>query len=223
MNSISKPTFKFLAELKKNNNRDWFAANKEKFEVIKSDFDTFIAALLRSIAKFDPPIGHVQPKDCIFRIYRDVRFSKDKSPYKTHLGAYITPTGKKTEVHEKAGYYIHIEPGASMLAGGAYGPEPNWLKAIRQEIDYNSEEFRKILNHKKYKTYFGTLEGEKLSRLPKGYREDHPDIELLKHKSYLSVHHLKDKDVLSETFLKHCTDVFKTMQPFNQFLNRTLD
>lgn len=220
---IPKTTLQFLKELKKNNDREWFLQNKGRYQEAHGLFTEFVEDLLKKLAAFDPSVKGVTAGQCVFRIYRDVRFSKDKSPYKTHFGAYITSDGRKTEVHGKAGYYLHIEPGASMLAGGAYMPDGTWLKAIRQEIDYNGAEFRKILAAKKFREYFGELEGEKLTRLPKGYDETHPDIALLKFKSYLAVHQCSDRQVLDKDFSAHCASVFKAMHPLNSFLNRSMD
>ena len=223
MASISKGTLQFLKDLKKNNDRDWFKTNKPRYEQAKEEFEIFIDALIKEISKFDKSVSHHKAKDCVFRIYRDVRFSKDKSPYKTHFGAHITSASKKSEIHSRAGYYIHLGTGESMLAGGAYLPESEWLKAIRQEIHYNSKEFKKILNSAGFKKFFGTMEGEKLKTTPKDYSADHPEIELLKHKSFLATHMLKDNDVLAGNFLKHAATVFKALYPFDQFLNRAMD
>jgi uncharacterized protein (TIGR02453 family) len=223
MTAISKKTMQFLSELKQNNVRDWFLDNKNRFDEAKQEFEAFIDALILEIAKFDPSISHHKAKDCIFRIYRDVRFSKDKSPYKTHFGAHITAAAKRSEIHSRAGYYIHVEPGGSMLAGGAYLPQGPWLKAIRQEIAYNADEFKKILNNDDFKKYFGSIEGEQLKKAPKGYEPDHPEIELLKYKSFLASHKINDKNVTSESFLKHASEVFKALFPFDQFLNRATD
>lgn len=223
MQVISQATMQFLAELKENNNRDWFAANKPRYEMAKKEFEQFVDALIDLIASFDPSIAHFTAKDCVFRIYRDVRFSADKSPYKTHFGAHITSAPKKSEIHTRAGYYIHIEPGATMLAGGAYVPESTWLKAIRQEISYNLEEFKGILNGKDFKQYFGEMDGEKLKRNPVNYPADHPAIELLKHKSFLATHKAEDRQVLAGDFLEHCGQVFKALSPFDRFLNRSMD
>lgn len=220
---LSTPTLRFLKSLKKNNNREWFEANKKDFLSAKAEFVTFVDALIGKIGKFDASVADKEAKNCVFRIYRDVRFSKDKSPYKTHFGAYITSAQSKSEVSSKAGYYIHLEPGGAFLAGGAYTPEGPWLKAIRQEIDYNTAEFKKILNNASFKKYFGKMEGEQLVNAPKEYPKDHPEIALLKHKSFLAVHQLDEKMLTSDQFLKHATDVFKAMMPFNQFLNRALD
>ncbi len=223
MSKITLPTLQFLTDLKANNDRDWFAANKPRYVAANKEFHQFVDALILEIQKFDPTLIHFTAKDCVFRIYRDVRFGKDKSPYKTHLGAHVTAAAKKSEIHTRAGYYLHLEPGDTMLAGGAYMPESNWLKAIRQEIVYNTAEFNGILNSEEYKQYFGKMEGEKLKTTPKGYDADHPAIELLKHKSFLSTHKCTDAQVLSGGFLKHCAAVFKALHPFDMFLNRAMD
>ena len=222
MKSINKNTLKFLKELKANNNRDWFTENKPRYETAKKEFESFIDNLLLEIAKFDPSIGHHQGKDCIFRIYRDVRFSKDKSPYKTHFGAHVTSAAKKSEIHSRAGYYIHIGPGESMLAGGAYLPQGPWLKAIRNELAHNADKFRKIVNSKSFKEYFGEFEGEQLKTAPRDFPKDHPEIDLLRYKSFLATHKLKDSQVTSPDFLKHAAKTFKALYPFDQFLNEAL-
>lgn len=223
MSTITKDTFQFLKDLKQNNNRDWFLANKPRFEIAKNEFEQFITQLIGEISKFDPTIGHHSAKDCIFRIYRDVRFSKDKSPYKTHFGAHISAAAKKSDIHSRAGYYIHIEPGASMLAGGAYLPQGPWIKAIRQEISYNAVELKSILAGSDFKQYFGEMEGEKLKKAPRGYQPDHPEIELLKYKSFLASNNCPDKQVTSPDFPGHCAKVFKAILPFDQFLNSAMD
>lgn len=221
---ISKDTFQFLKDLKKNNNREWFNDNKPRYQEARDNFISFVDALLQEITKFDPTISHHQGKDCVFRIYRDVRFSKDKSPYKINMGAHVTAAAKKSEIHSRAGYYIHIEPdGGSMLAGGAYMPKGPWLKAIRQEIDYNAADFKKILATKEFKKYFGNMEGDQLKTAPKGYPKDHPEIELLRYKSFLATHQCDDQEVLSKNFLDHSAKVFKALYPFDAFLNQSLD
>jgi uncharacterized protein (TIGR02453 family) len=220
---ITESTIQFLLELKANNNRDWFQANKKRYEAAKKEFDAFIDALLAEIAKFDPAIAHYTAKDCVFRIYRDVRFSSDKSPYKTHFGAHVTAATKKSEIHTRAGYYIHLEPGGAFLAGGAYLPEGPWLKAIRSEIHYNGKMFHGILENADFKNYFGVIEGEKLKTTPKDYPADHPDIELLKHKSFLASHKMPDKQLTAPNLLKHCAKVFQALKPFDDFLNMAKD
>ncbi|HEX8517433.1 MAG TPA: DUF2461 domain-containing protein, partial [Bacteroidia bacterium] len=138
---IQRSTLEFLAKLKKNNTKDWFDKNRKEYDSAKENYKEFLAELILNISKFDPAVKSLEPKDCMFRINRDIRFSNDKTPYKTNIGASIAPGGKKSD---SAGYYIHIQPGASFLAGGVWHPEPPQLNAIRQEIDYNMDEFRKL-------------------------------------------------------------------------------
>ena len=221
MSKINKSTFKFLADLKKNNNRDWFNDNKPVYQEARANFEEFIANLISNISKFDPPIAEIIPKKSIFRIYRDTRFGKDKTPYKINLGAHLSP--HSAQLHDRAGYYIHLEPGKSFLAGGAYLPPAPWLNAIRYEINRNSKEFKKILSNKTFKNYFGELEGEKLKTAPRDYPKDHPEIELLKFKSFLAIHNLKNNEVLSDGYLQNATKVFKALQPFDKFLNNAIE
>ena len=156
---IEKETFDFLKDLRKNNNRDWFKSHKQRYETAKDNVEQFIDQLISKISKFDPSISHHTGKSAMFRIYRDVRFSKDKSPYKTHFGAHVTGALKKSEIHSRAGYYIHISPGDTMLAGGAYMPQGPWLKRIRAQIAADPKAFKKVFNAKAFKNYFGTFEG----------------------------------------------------------------
>ena len=185
------------------------------------EFESFIAELLPHIAKFDPPIIELDPRKCILRIYRDTRFSKDKTPYKTSLGAHLVAQAEKP--HDRAGYYIHVAPGNTFLAGGAHLPPSPWLRAIRQEIDRDGKEFRKILDNANFKKYFGEMEGDKLKTKPKDYPQDHPFVELLKYKSFLAVHKVSDEDVVAENFMKYSVQVFKALKPFDDFLNKSLD
>ena len=218
---IQAATLTFLKNLQKNNNKEWFDAHRTEYEIAKSNFREFVQELILGLAKFDPAVKHLEAKNCIFRINRDVRFSKDKSPYKNNMGASISPGGKKSFT---AGYYFHLQPGASFLAGGMWQPEPVYLHAIRQEIDYNPEEFNKLLKAKAFRDYFGGLsEEDKLKTVPKGYDKTHPQIELLKHKSFIVVHDLKDKEVLGKDFQKHCLTVFKAMHPMDLFLRKACD
>lgn len=216
----SKQLFKFLSELKKNNTKEWFDENRKVYEKLKKEMQVFVADLIQEISKWDESVADLEPKDCMFRINRDIRFSKDKSPYKTNFGAIITKGGKKSA---HAGYYIHLEPGGEFLAGGSYMPQPDQLKAIRQEIDYNPEAFKKIISHKDFKSNFKQLEGDKLSSVPKGYDAENPMSEFLKHKSFLMMHRLTDKDVYAPDFKKNILKVFKAMKPLNDFLNNSLE
>lgn len=219
---LQKETISFLKKIKANNNKDWFAKNKLQYETSKNDFETFVQKLIEGIRKFDKEIPDLEAKKTIFRIYRDVRFSKNKDPYKTNMGTYICKASKQ-EVNSTAGYYLHIEPGGkSFLAGGAYMPPSDWLNAIRSEIDYNGEVFKKIMVNKSFINTF-KLEGEKLSRPPKGYDVNHPDIDLLKHKSFIAVHSISDDQIQRKDFLNYCLKVFKALHPFNEFLNKAKD
>jgi uncharacterized protein (TIGR02453 family) len=160
----------------------------------------------------------MEAKSCIFRINRDVRFSNDKSPYKTNMGAFIVKGGKKNG-DKYAGYYVHIEPGKSFIAGGAYVPPAPWLSAIREKIDEEPDRFIKIISNKDFIKVFGKLEGETLKKAPKGYPSDHPYIEYLKFKSFLAMNYVKDETVLSDNYADYVIRIFKTMKPFNDFLN----
>ncbi len=221
MKNISNSTLVFLNEIKTNNNREWFAENKFRYEAARSEFVEFVEHMINQISKFDPPIEQVNAKKAVFRIYRDTRFSKDKSPYKINIGAHLNAFANK--LHDRAGYYIHIEPGNCFLAGGAYMPPGPWIKAIRKEIDFDAAPLKKIINSASFKKYFGSIEGEQLKTSPRDYPKDHPEIDLLRYKSYLAVHHLTDEQVLVKDFDKHCLKVFKALKPFDDFLNKALD
>lgn len=221
MATISADTFKFLKDLAKNNNKEWFTANKKRYEEAKGDFEAFVTDLIKQIAKFDPAIGNLEAKKCIFRIYKDIRFSKDKTPYKINMGANFSASPSK--IHDMAGYYIHVEPGKSFLAGGAYMPQTPWINNIRQEIDYNTKEFKKIITASSFTKNFKELQGEKLKTAPKGFPKDHPELGLLQYKSFLMMHNCDDKLVQSDGYMKHVTDVYKSMKPLNDFLNRAAD
>jgi uncharacterized protein (TIGR02453 family) len=218
---LQPSTLKFIKDLKKNNNKPWFDTNRKKYEEAKKDFVAFVDSLILSIAKFDPAVASLKAKDCIFRINRDVRFSKDKSPYKTNMGAYINPGGKKVNT---PGYYFHCEPGGSFAAGGLYVPEPAVLAKVRQEIDYSFEEWKKIVNDKAFKKYFPKVDGiEVLSRPPKGYSDDNPAIEFLKMKSYIVSRPLTDAQFTDKNLLKEVSKTFETMKPMIDFLNNGMN
>lgn len=210
---------KFLKDLEKNNTKEWFHENNETYQKLRSDFIQFVGQLIEEIAKFDKGVAGLDPKKCIFRINRDIRFSKEKSPYKTNFGAAMGEGGKKTE---KAGYYFHAEPGKSFIAGGIWMPSSEVLSNIRQEIDYNQDEFKKLLETKDFKKYFGELEGESLKTAPKGYTTDHPLIEVIRQKSFVMTHYYEDKE-LKEIKAKEVAGVFEKMKPVNDFLNRSFD
>lgn len=217
---MSKKIIDFLSDLKQNNDRDWFKENKAYYDEARSEFVTMVEYLIPRLAVFNPGINNLQSKDTIFRIYRDVRFSKDKSPYKTQMGAYISPDGRKSLY---AGYYLHIEPGNSFIAGGSYCPQSDALKKIRSEIYYNIVEFKSIINNSKFKELFGEIQGSTLVRPPVGFPKDFDDIDLLKFKDYTIFNPIKDEFVADSKFLDKAVGIFEAMNPFNNFLNRAID
>lgn len=217
MPGLSKDLLQFLRDLTVNNNRDWFQANKARFQAANAEFIAFTDTVITGISKFDKDVSGIQGKDCVFRIYRDVRFSADKSPYKIHFGAHISPGGKKSE--HGAGYYFHVESEQTFIAGGCYMPPADWLKAIREKIRKDAKPLKKIIDSAEFRKLFGEMAGEKLSRPPKGFAIDDPEIELIKRKSFLAVQKLKDKDVLAETFSDRIIEAAKVLKPFNAYFN----
>ena len=217
---LQNPTIKFLKDLKKNNNREWFDANRPVYDKAKADFDCFVEKLIAVLIKTDPRLAGLQVKDCIFRIYRDVRFSKNKDPYKTNFAASVNIGGKKSP---NGGFYIHIEPEGgwgSFIGGGYWMPEAPTLKKLRQEVEFNHEEFFKILKDKNFKKHFKDLEVHKLTRVPKGMDPEHPAAEYLKYTSFLVTEELMATDIKSPDLIKKCVSAYKAMLPFLDFLNR---
>ena len=211
----------FLNELKDNNNREWFQANKKTYDAAKKEMEAFVDNIIPMIGAFDPTVKFATGKDCLFRIFRDVRFAKDKSPYKTNMGAWISKAGRKSS---GPGYYLHIQPGESMLAGGVYMPEPDQLKKIRQEIYYNAEEFKAILGQKDAKKYFnGLSEWDKQKLPPRDFPKDFPDIDILKNRHFTVAYMLTNKQVAEKDFSKLVAKVFGLMYPLNVFLERALN
>lgn len=210
----------FLKSLAKNNNREWFEKNKPKYITAKTQFEDFLEAFHKELVKFDESLAGLNPRKLGFRIYRDVRFSKDKRPYKVNMGAGFSEHGK---MEQEPGYYIHIEPGKSFIAGGFYMPDSEKLSKIRQEIDYNTNDFLKILNDKKFKKVFPSLDDfDKLKTAPKGYPKDHPNIDLLKHKSYIVSHPFTDKEVVDKKFVKNAAEIAKQIKTLNDFLKQAV-
>jgi uncharacterized protein (TIGR02453 family) len=213
----------FLKKLAKNNTKPWFDENRALYVTAKTEFEEFVASLISSYGKHDPSIAHLLPKECIFRINRDVRFSKDKSPYKNNFGASITSGGKKSPF---AGYYVHIEPGASFVGGGLWQPMPDMLAKIRQEIDYNFPEFKKIINAAAFKKQYKELyrgEDVSLTRVPKGYEPANPAAEFLKLKSFIAMRPVSDEEIQSGELEKICVSAFKALKPFVEFINRSIE
>lgn len=213
-------TITFLKQLSKNNNKPWFDKHKDAYTAAKEDHEQLVTEILKGLSAAEPAFKEQKAKDCIFRIFRDVRFSKDKTPYKAHFGAFFSTGGRK---YPGAGYYLHIEPGGKSFAGGGlWMPEPPMLKDVRQEIDYNFAAFRKIIDEKKFRKFFKEIEGERLVKLPQGYKEDNPAIGYLKMKSYVVTCKLGDEDIAGRSLVKKTLEVFTAMRPFIDFLNRPL-
>ncbi|GAC1440248.1 MAG: DUF2461 domain-containing protein [Sediminibacterium sp.] len=217
-------TLKFLKDLKKNNTKEWFDKNRASYEAAKTDFASLINTVISRFGKKDTEIAALTAKDCLFRINRDVRFSKNKDPYKTNMGASIVRGGKKSFY---AGYYFHLEPGGkSFVGGGLYMAEPDKIKKVRQEIDYNWETFGKIVKNKKFISQYNGLEkgeGLSLSREPKGYEKENPAIEYIKLKSWIATTPLTDADLADKQLAKKIITAFETLQPMIRFLNTSLE
>jgi uncharacterized protein (TIGR02453 family) len=210
----------FLKSIAKNNNREWFEKNKPKYLESKKQFEDFLESLHKELLTFDESLAGLNPRKQGFRIYRDVRFSKDKRPYKINMGAGFSAHGK---MEQEPGYYIHIEPGKSFVAGGIYMPDAERLSKIRQEIDYNATDFLKILNDKKFKKVFPGLDNfDALKTAPKGYPKDHPHIDLLKNKSFVVSHRFTDTDVTSKAFVKKVAATCKILKPLNDFMTNAI-
>jgi uncharacterized protein (TIGR02453 family) len=220
---LKPATLKFLKDLRKNNDRAWFEKNRAVYEIARADFAELIDKVIASFGKKDKTIASLTAKECMYRINRDVRFSKNKAPYKNNMSASLIGGGKKSI---NAGYYFHFQPGGeSFIGGGRYQVEPGELKKIRQEIDYSWTEFSKIIKNKKFTSLYGELErgeGMALSREPKGYEKDNPAIEYIKLKSWVATVPLTDADLMGKDLVKKVTAAFETLQPLIIFLNRAL-
>ncbi|WP_258102622.1 DUF2461 domain-containing protein [Marinoscillum sp. MHG1-6] len=206
----------FLTELQSNNNKEWMDANNKWYQETKGQFEELVAHLLGGITQFDQGLQGLEPKKCIFRVNRDVRFSKNKDPYKTNYGAAMAEGGRKSG---NPLYYFHLEPGRAFVAGGVYMPEADPLKKIRQEIDYNPEELKRIVEQPDFKKAFGGIQGEGLKTAPKGYPKDHPNIELLRRKSFIVVHDLSPVELRSEFIVEASLSLYKLIKPFNDYLS----
>lgn len=217
---IETSTLEFLTELAANNDRDWFLANKKRFDAAQDNVTAFAGYLIGEIGKFDDEIVAIDPKSCVFRIYRDVRFSKDKSPYKLNLGAYISPGGRKSM---QPGYYFHLQPGHSFAAGGKHIPDGQELLKIRTAIATKPDEFLKIVEKKSFRDQFGEMHGERLKSAPKGFDTDHKAVEYLKLKEFMAFAELKtDKFLTSAEFPKSLVKMMKEMYPLVAFLRQVL-
>jgi uncharacterized protein (TIGR02453 family) len=218
---MDKTILSFLADLQANNNREWFQANKARYDEAKAEFEAFIDSMIPAIAKFDDSVKHITAKDCIFRIFRDVRFAKDKSPYKTNFGAFMSRGGRKSH---GPGYYFHLSPEECFLSGGVWMPETEVMKKIRQEIYYNIDEFKGILNNKEFKKHFSGIDDWDKQKLPpREFPKDFQDIDLLKNRSFTVSSPLSVKNILSDKLQEYAMGVYKVMKPYNQFLTRAIE
>lgn len=220
---LTKESLQFLDDLKKNNNRDWFQDNKKRYEIFKKDYHQLVSDFLDVMKPLDPSLELLEVKNCTFRINRDIRFSKDKSPYKAHLGVWMS-TGAKGA--NRAGYYVHIEKGASFIAGGFYSPEAEDLKKVRKEIAFFHDDLEAILADKNFKKEFGSLdinETNSLKSMPRGYEKDHPAIEFLKLKSFTATQKYDIAEVTQKDFVAKMSKKLIALKPLNEFINRALE
>lgn len=215
-----KPVLDFLKGLAKHNDKPWFEAHRKDYDSARDEFELLVNQVIGKLSSVEDLAG-LTAKDCMMRIYRDVRFSKDKSPYRTSFAASIAPGGRKSW---RMGWYFHIQPGGeSIIAGGMHQPEPPMLAFFRDSIDQDPRPFRKIVKAAAFKQYFGEIEGESLKSAPQGYPKDHPDIDLLRMKEVVAVHHLPDAEVLAADFPAHVVKVCKAMKPFLDYFNALHD
>jgi len=215
-----KELFKFLKELRDNNNREWFIANKERYGALHKEYIGVVEKLIEGVSTFEPEIAGLEAKSCVYRIYRDIRFSNDKTPYKTHFGAYMTGFGGRTSPY--GGYYLHIEPDNSLVSGGVWCPDPKMLKKLRKDIYDNMEEFIGILENKEFKKVYGELEkGEMLKRMPDGFPKDY-DNDILKRKYFVVTSPKPEEFFYSNGWIDEVIENYRVLSPFNRFLNYTM-
>lgn len=213
---LAANTLKFLTDLSKNNNREWFQENRKRYDAAKADFTKLTENVLNEVAKFEE-LGNTQPKDCVFRINRNLMFSKDKRPYKNSLSMAIGPGGRHSG---RIDYYLRIQPGdQSFLGAGMWSPAPEQLAKFRQEVDYNAAELKKIIEDEAFRNYFPEIDGATLKTAPKGFSKDHPEIELLRRKELFFLHRFKDKEVKSKEFSTLILQGIHLIKPYCDFLN----
>jgi uncharacterized protein (TIGR02453 family) len=214
--TIEQETINFLRNLATNNNREWFQSHKIEYQKARANFGDLISDILVSLQAEEPRLSGLMVGDCVFRIYRDVRFSKNKSPYKTHFSAAINRGGRKAIY---PGYYLHIQPAdESFIAGGLFKPPNPVLRAVRQEIDYNLSDFKAILGESDFRNTFGRLWPDMLKTVPRGYDKGNPALEFLRYRSFIATHPISDKLLESEGFLDYVLHVFRQLRKLNSFL-----
>ncbi len=218
---IDRAMMSFLSELRKNNNRNWFNANKAEYEYSRNNFADFLDDLITVTARFDTTLDWLVAEDCMFRTHRDLRFSRDKTPYKPGFGAHLVANGRRVD-KGLAGYYIHVEPGLTRIACGSYQPPSPWLKRIRAEIANQGEAFEAIVKNPDFHAYFGELRGDTLKTIPRGYDKNHLHAEWLKRKGFLAYHSFDDSQVLSPDFVSVVAAGYQQAFPLIKFLNAAL-
>ena len=211
--TVSKEVFNFLSDLKKNNNKEWFEEHKSEFKKYQSEVKTFLEAAKDNLNHHDEI-----EKTKMFHIYRDVRFSKDKTPYKSHFAGFFSRLG----AHLRGGYYIHIKPGESFLGVGFFAPNKEDLFRIRKELEMDAGEFREVINQKELKAIWGELRGDELKTAPKGFDKEHPDIDLIRKKQFMFVRNFTDKEVLSPTFLDEVDKSYRAIRPYFDLMSDIL-
>lgn len=211
--AVSSSTIRFLKDLSKNNHREWFLSQKDRFDAAHDDVKQLARELEHLLNQKD-----IIESAKVFRIYRDVRFSKDKAPYKNHFGIHFT----RATPARRGGYYLHIEPGGSFAGGGFWAPDPKDLKRMRDEFAFDDSRIRKILSSAAFKKYFGVLQGDELKTAPSGYERDHPAVDLLRKKNFYVMRSFSDKDVTSPGFTKEVTKTFEAMRPYFDYMSEVL-
>jgi len=210
---LDSAIFQFFNKLEQNNNREWFEEHKPEFKALETTVKQFGDALKDQLNQHDS-IDRFK----LFRVYRDVRFSKDKTPYKTHFGM----SWHRTKPEYRGGYYLHLKPNDIFLACGFWDPNPADLKRIRQEIDMDADEYREIINEPNFKRIWGELQGDAVKTAPKGYAKDHPNIDLLRHKQHIFMVHYTEKDVAAEDFLDRLDTALQAVRPFVDYMSAVL-
>ena len=215
-----KQLFTFLSKLIQNNNRDWFQEHKSDYDLMRKNLEHLVHQLGEGLMQVEPNFKFTKAGDYTFRIYRDVRFSKDKSPYKNHIGIYMINGGRKSPM---AGYYVHLQPGESFIAGGLFRPESKILRAVRDELHFDQKGFEKIVLKKSFQSVFGSFWAEdKLKRIPRDFPKDSPAGEWLKYKSFIAMHHFDDADFTKADFIETTLNIFRKIKPLNDFLNNAI-
>lgn len=211
---------RFLARIVVHNDREWMAAHRAEYDEARAAFEDLTADLIRALAEVDPAVAPLTVRDCTYRFYRDTRFSPDKSPYKRHMGAYVNPRGKKSP---HGGYYLHLQPGACEIAGGAYCLEPKLLRAVRESVVDRTDEFRAIVEESRFRTLFPVIGLDRVKTMPKGFPRDFPWPDYIRCKDYCVGHAVSDAFFDDPAWMDRAVDEFRVMKPFLDFVNDTID